>query len=242
MSKFIANFVTESDGTFSLTTIGKILCGAVSLILFLVLFFIFSKKKNADAAEQADNRPAQKSIFTLKQLVFSAVSLALAYALSFVKIIHMPWGGSVTLFSMFFVTLIGYWYGPKIGLVSGFAYGILQFLQGGTGYIVSILQLCLDYFVAFGALGLSGFFSKKKHGMITGYLVAIIVRAAIHSIGGYIFWMEYMPDNFPKTLAIVYPICYNYSYILLEGILTVVVLCLPSVKSCFARLKAIATE
>lgn len=242
MSNFISKFITESDGAFSLTGWGKVLCGIVALIIFLLLSVLFSRKKKSEHTDVPAEKKQSASLFTLKQLVFSAVALALAYVLSFVKIVHMPWGGSITLFSMFFVTLIGYWYGPKIGLVSAFAYGVLQFLQGGTGYIVSLLQLALDYFVAFGMLGLSGFFSKRKHGLITGYIVGILGRGAMHSIGGYIFWMEYMPDSFPKTLSLIYPVCYNYAYILAEGVLTVVVLSLPAVKSCFARLKQIAVE
>lgn len=243
MSKFMSYFVTEGDDGFALTTSGKIVCGVVTLVLFLLLFLLFNKKKNTSNAEVSDNKPQNKSLFTIKQLAFSSLALAIAYVLSYFKIgIDWLWGGSATLFSMFFVTVIGYWYGPKIGLVSAFAYGILQFLQGGAGAIVSILQLCLDYFVAFGALGLSGFFSNKKHGLVIGYIVAILARGAIHSIGGYLFWMDYMPDNFPKTLAVVYPICYNYAYILLEGILTVALLCLPPVKTCFARLKKMALE
>ena len=46
---------------------------------------------------------------------FSAAALALGFITSYVKIIDMPWGGSVTLCSMLFITLIGYWYGPKVG-------------------------------------------------------------------------------------------------------------------------------
>ena len=138
--------------------------------------------------------------------------------------------------------MIGYWYGPKIGISCAFAYGIMQFLQGGGTYILSPLQACLDYFFAFAALGVSGFFYKKKNGLVIGYIVAILARGLFHTIGGYIYWMDYMPDNFPSSLAIVYPILYNYAYILLEGVVTIIVIMLPPVKKAFAYAKRIATE
>lgn len=154
----------------------------------------------------------------------------------------MPWGGSVTLCSMLFVVLIGYWYGPRIGLTAGFAYGLLQFVQDGGSYILSPLQACLDYILAFAALGLSGLFCKKANGLVKGYLFAILVRGLLHTIGGYLYWMDYMPENFPKSLAVVYPIAYNYAYILGEGFITIVILTLPPVKNAMTRVKKLAIE
>lgn len=104
------------------------------------------------------------------------------------------------------------------------------------------LQACMDYILAFAALGLSGFFYKKSNGLLKGYLVAIFVRGIFHSIGGYLYWMDYMPDSFPKSLSSIYPIAYNYSYILVEGVATVVILLLPPVKSAMARVKTLAQD
>ncbi|MCR5501430.1 MAG: energy-coupled thiamine transporter ThiT [Lachnospiraceae bacterium] len=193
-------------------------------------------RRGADG-KTADGTP---SAFTPGQLVFSAVSLALAFALSFVKIFHMPWGGSVTLCSMFFVVIIGYWYGPKIGLTAAFAYGLLQFVQGGGGYILTLMQVAFDYVLAFAALGVSGFFYKKKNGLLIGYIVAILLRGAFHAAGGYLYWMEYMPEEFPKQLSAIYPIVYNYSFILLEGVLTVIILLLPPVSRAIAYVTRMA--
>ncbi|MBR6303845.1 MAG: proton-coupled thiamine transporter YuaJ, partial [Lachnospiraceae bacterium] len=55
--------------------------------------------------------------FSSKTLAFAGIALALAFATSFVKL-EMPMGGSVTLFSMFFITYIGYVYGINVGLVT----------------------------------------------------------------------------------------------------------------------------
>ena len=64
-------------------------------------------------------------------------------------------GGSVTLCSMLFITLIGYWYGLRVGILTGVAYGILQLVI--DPYILSLPQMIVDYPLAFGALGMSGY-------------------------------------------------------------------------------------
>ena len=112
--------------------------------------------------------------FSTRQLVFSSVAMALAIVTSMLKIFELPLGGSVTLFSMLFIVLIGYWYGPKAGLMTGFAYGLLQFVLDPVFY--SIPQMIVDYPLAFGALGLSGFFSEKKYGLFLGYITGILGR------------------------------------------------------------------
>ena len=102
--------------------------------------------------------------------------------------------------------------------------------------MLSPMQVGLDYLFAFTALGASGFFKGKKNGLIIGYIVAILLRGLLHSIGGYLYWMDYMPEEFPKALAFAYPVIYNYSYILIEGFLTVIILLLPPVKKALQRL------
>lgn len=226
-------FFQQEDGFYSLKAAGMIALIVIIALLVVLTALIKNKEESKDTSPK---------MFSTKQLVFSAVALALGFAASYIKIIDMPWGGSVTLCSMLFITLIGYWYGPKIGLSAGFAYGILQFVQGGGSYILSPLQACLDYILAFAALGLSGFFYKKANGLIKGYLFAIFIRGVFHSIGGYLYWMDYMPENFPSSLASIYPIAYNYSYILVEGFITIVILMLPPVKKAMARVKNMATE
>jgi len=136
---------------------------------------------------------------------------------------------------MLFICLIGYWYGNKIGLITGFAYGILQFIQ--EPYFLNVFQMCCDYLFAFVALGLAGTFAGKKHGLIKGYLLAVFVRGVFHSIGGYLFWMSYMPDNFPKSISAIYPIVYNYSFLGVEAMLTIVVLSIPSVQKALENIK-----
>ena len=115
-------FLNQEDGYYSLTTAG--VAAFLVILAALLLLTAFFRKKESNEARTG-------KVFSARQLVFSAAALALGFITSYVKIIDMPWGGSVTLCSMLFITLIGYWYGPKVGLTAGFAYGILLFLQGG---------------------------------------------------------------------------------------------------------------
>ena len=232
----MSNFINTEDGYFSLTQTGTICIGV--LIVLLIVISAFLKKK----PDEGEHEKKEKKEFSARQIVFCAAALALGFATSYIKVFSMPFGGSVTLCSMLFVVLIGYWYGPKVGLLSGFAYGLLEFAQDGGSYILSPLQACMDYIFAFAALGLSGFFYQKKNGLVKGYIVAILVRGLFHSIGGYLYWMDYMPDNFPKSLSAIYQIVYNYSYILAEGVLTLIVISLPSVKKALARVRMMAQE
>lgn len=217
-------FVNAEGG---LTTAGYVVTVVAGIILFLAAWFL------------AGRRSAEKKM-SAKQLVFCGVAIALAYITSYIKIFNMPWGGSITLCSMLFIVLVANWYGVGTGLFVGLAYGILQFIQ--EPYVLSFFQVCCDYIFAFAALGLAGVFAKSNHGLLKGYILAVVARGAFHALGGYLYWMDYMPDNFPKSLTAVYPILYNYSYLLVEGVITVIVISIPAVAKGLARVKKMAVE
>ena len=175
------------------------------------------------------DRGGKERGFAPRQLAYCAMAVALAYVTSFIKLFKLPYGGSVTLMSMLFIVLVANWYGVKTGILVGFAYGLLQFLQ--EPYVLSVFQVCCDYVLAFAALGLAGLFRNKgKNGLLAGYITAVLARGFFHSLGGYLYWMDYMPENFPQSLAALYPIIYHYSYLLAEGLVTVVVLKVPAVE------------
>ena len=219
------DFLVNAEG--GLTTAGYAVCIVIGVALFIAAL-IFA------------GRVSEKKRMGTKQLVFCAMAMAIAFITSYIKIFNMPWGGSVTLCSMLFIVLVGNWYGPKTGVLVGLVYGILQFIQ--EPYVLSFFQVCCDYILAFAALGVAGFFAKSKNGLIKGYIAAVIARGAFHALGGYLYWMDYMPENFPKALSSVYPILYNYSYLLAEGVITVIIICIPAVAKGLNRVKRIALE
>lgn len=163
--------------------------------------------------------------FSTQQLVFSGVAVALAMVTSTIRVVKMPMGGSVTLFSMLFIVLIGYWYGAKAGLMTGFAYGLLQFIIDPVFY--SIPQMIVDYPLAFGALGLSGFFTNKKNGLQIGYTVAVFGRFIFAFLSGLLFFASYAEGS--GKSAPVYSLLYNGTYLAPEGIATLILISLPPV-------------
>ena len=223
-------FILQEDGYFAVTKAGYIALIAVMVILIAVAAVVIGRKQKTGK-------------ITAKKLAVAGITLALGVATSYLEIIKLPWGGSVTLFSMFFICYIGYLYGVGVGFMAAFAYSLLQFVQGGGTYILSPFQACCDYFLAFTALGISSFWYKKKYtGMMVGYIVAILVRGLFHTIGGYLYWMDYMPEEFPQQIAFLYPICYNYLYILIEGAITVAVMWIPPVRKGLMQVQKIAWE
>ena len=186
------------------------------------------------------DRTEKNRTFSARRLAYCAMAVALAYVTSFIKPFELPYGGSVTLLSMLFIVLVGNWYGVKTGVLVGFAYGVLQFLQ--EPYFLSLFQVCCDYVLAFAALGLSGLFRKRKNGLLIGYIAAVLARGFFHSLGGYLYWMDYMPENFPQSLRTLYPIIYNYSYLLAEGVITVIIIRLPAVSNALERIRKSAVR
>lgn len=222
---FFINHVEDGD-YYELAKPGYIAIVVIMLLALLIAALVVSNKQKTER-------------FSSKTLAFAGISLALAFGTSFIKF-EMPMGGSVTLFSMFFITFIGYVYGVNVGFIVAFAYSLLQFIQSGGTYFLTPFQTCCDYFFAFTALGIAGFWYKKKNGLLIGYIVACICRGLFHTVGGYMYWMDYMPEWFPKTLTNVYSICYNYSYILAEMIATIIVINIPPVKKAIAMITNMA--
>ena len=226
MSHFFA-FPTE-ENTFQLTVPGIITVAVLILLLIAAAILLRPGKESTSKAKTAT-----------KQLVFSGVAMALAMVASEIKFARLPFGGSVTLFSMLFVVLIGYWYGAKAGLLTGFAYGLLQFVLDPVFY--SPWQMIIDYPLAFGALGLSGFFSNKKNGLLTGYIVGVLGRYVFAILSGAIFFAAYAPVQTPVGI-LTYNLGYNASYLAPEAIVTIILLAIPAVRNALVKVKKLAAE
>ena len=220
----ISLFVNSEGG---LTTTGYVLSIGVMVVCVL-------------AGLALSDRTEKNRTFSARRLAYCAMAVALAYVTSFIKPFELPYGGSVTLLSMLFIVRVGNWYGVKTGVLVGLAYGVLQFLQ--EPYFLSLFQVCCDYVLAFAALGLSGLFRKRKNGLLIGYIAAVLARGFFHSLGGYLYWMDYMPENFPQSLRALYPIIYNYIYLRAEGVITVIIIRLPAVSNALERIRKSAVR
>ena len=219
---YLANIFAKYNkdaGSYDLTTVGK---GSiiVLMILALVVAAYFIGKRDIK--------------ISTKQLTVSAVFIALAFVASNMKLFKMPMGGSITLFSMMFICLIGYWYGFGAGILAGVTYGLLQLIV--DPYIITLPQLLTDYPLAFGALGLSGIghhIDKKTEstvfefgGLQIGYILGVLGRYAFSVVSGVVFFAEYAPKG---QSPLVYSLTYNISYLGVEGIITLILISLAPV-------------
>lgn len=212
------------DGSVRLTTTGIFIVVAVIAVLLIV------------AAIMRQRKTEKKTVLTTKQLVYSAVAIALAMVCSMIKLFEMPMGGSVTMLSMLFIVLIAYWYGSYAGLMTAVAYGLVQFVMEPIFY--TIPQMLLDYPLAFGALGLAGFFSNKKWGLQIGYVVGVLGRFVFATISGVVFFGSYAPEGMSP---LVYSVGYQASYLLPEAIVTLIIITIPPVAKALTKVKTMAT-
>ncbi len=226
MSKFFAIQTKNSwdEDVFQLTTGGIITIVVLIVALIAIALFVHNRKDS--------------QVRSTKQLVFSAVAMALGIVTSMIKFFDLPMGGSITLFSMLFIVLIGYWYGPVSGIMTAVAYGLLQFVIDPVFY--SIPQLLVDYPLAFGALGLSGFFQNSKHGLIKGYIVGVLGRYVFAFLSGLLFFAAYAEGT--GMSAPVYSLAYNGFYLIPEAIVTLIVIAIPAVDKALKHVKKMACE
>lgn len=214
----LATKIVSEDGiSYNLTPLGYVVLIAVVIVVLAVGFIVKDKKTHS-----------------VKRLVTSAMAIALATLTSFITIFKMPMGGSVTLFSMLFIVLIGYWYGISAGMTASIAYGVLQLIV--NPYIISLPQMFLDYIFAFGALGLSGIFANSKNGLVKGYIAGIAGRFFFSFLSGWIFFAVYTPEFFNSAVL------YSLAYIGAEGIITIIVIMLPPVKKAILYVKQTSNE
>ena len=117
--------------------------------------------------------------WSTRMIANAALCIALGFILSYIKLYEMPQGGSVTLASMLPVFMFAYAYGVGPGMAVGFAYGLLQFVQGG--WFVHPMQFLLDYPLCFAMLGLAGIARKlpDSWGMIPG--IDVYKRQIVYS-------------------------------------------------------------
>ena len=167
-------------------------------------------------------------------LVECAILVAMAFVLSLIKIIDMPFGGSVTAASMAPVIVAGYRHGLKWGILTGFTYSLLQLLMGinnlqyATSAMAFIAILLLDYIVAFTVLGLLGIFKRNKHQtgvLVIGAFVLCFIRFICHFITGCTVWAGV---SIPSADGALYSLLYNSAYMIPETVVTVYVIALLS--------------
>jgi thiamine transporter len=153
----------------------------------------------------------------VRVLTEAALAIALAFVLGLIKVFQMPMGGSISL-EMIPLILLALRQGPLVGIVAGAAYGLLDLAI--EPFIVHPVQVLLDYPLAFGALGLAGFFQPTVRGAILGTVVAVLARFICHFISGLVYFASYAPEGWN---VYIYSAAYNAAYLIPSLIVAVVV-------------------
>ncbi len=164
--------------------------------------------------------------FDTKAIAFAGISIALSFALSYIRLFKLPQGGSVTLASLVPLMLFAYIYGPKKGILVGMFYGLLQAVQ--DPYIIHPAQFLLDYPIAFAFIGLAGCLKnvtiapKYPQGkFVLSALIASIGRFLAHVLSGVFAFGAYAHDAGVDNL-LAYSTAYN-SFVFVDIAIAIVV-------------------
>lgn len=171
-----------------------------------------------------------KKIGKIGKTAECAVLIAIAAVLGFVKIIDLPYGGSVTAASMLPIILISYKHGTAWGLASGLIFGVIQQLSGlntlsyATSWQALVAIILLDYIIAYTVTGLGGVFRKKiknqNKAIVCGTVLVCILRYVCHVITGATVWAGI---SIPTASALIYSFGYNATYMIPETVVLIIV-------------------
>jgi len=155
---------------------------------------------------------------TTKILTESVVFIALAGVLYEIPFYQFPNGGRITAASMVPILFIALRRGPKVGIATGIVFGLVALVLDAFAFVVNPVQVMLDYPLAFGALGLAGFFRKDP---LVGVVVGIAGRFVCHFISGLLFFAMYAPQG---ESPVLYSAIYNASYLIPELVMSVILI------------------
>lgn len=201
-SKNIAMIFEQSTSVFALVA-----------MVALILAFAYIKKVKLNTS----------------MMVHIGLMLALTVILHTFRLYHMPQGGSVTLGAMIPLLLIAFRYGPVVGYLAGFTYGLLNLLQ--DPYILHPVQVLFDYPLPYMALGLAGYFKDQ---MLLGAIIGSCGRFICHFISGVVFFASYAP---PGTSPYWYSLVFNATYLLPELMICVLILRVLPVKRLLLQMR-----
>ncbi len=177
----------------------------ITIVGCIILLFVLAKTKKIEFTPQLISR--------------IGIALALATILKILRLYHFPQGGSITLGSMVPILLIAFMYGPQVGCLTGFIYGVITLIM--DPYILHPIQVLFDYPLPFTALGLAGFFKNKKlSARLCGVGLSVFVRFLCHFISGVAFFGTYAPEGMSPW---IYSLSVNGPIIGIEGIICLVI-------------------
>lgn len=172
-----------------------------------------------------------KTRSSVRALVECALMIAVGTVLAQIKILEMPYGGSVTLVSMLPFILVSFRHGVRWGLLTGFVNSLLQMLLGfyapPAGTVLAFAGVVLlDYLLAFTLLGLANAIAAPFHnrmlGVAAGSAAVCFIRFLCSFLSGALLWGSYQSSyEWAQGMSVwLYSLIYNGTYMLPELILT----------------------
>jgi len=162
--------------------------------------------------------------FDTKSITYAGVSIALAFALSYVRILKMPMGGAITLASLLPIMLYSYAFGIRKGVIIGAVYGVLQAIQ--DPWILHPAQFLLDYPVAFAGIGLAGILRSTKLNPRLAFPIGALIAALFRLLSSFlsgVFAFGTFASYYDMTSPYLYSLTYNVTYILPDAALSIIV-------------------
>jgi thiamine transporter len=165
---------------------------------------------------QASKETIKKGGIDTGTIAMVGVTVALAAVLNLMPLFEMPQGGSVSL-EMVPILFLALYRGPKVGIIGGVVYGLVNLAM--KPFIFHPAQVILDYPLAFGLLGLAGFFRPDNALKIAaGTFLGALGRFGAAVLSGAIFFASYAPKGQSPWL---YSMIYNGSYMLPATIIAI---------------------
>ena len=187
-----------SEKTTDIVTWVSIGCIA-ALAIVLTLLCIFGKK------------------YSTREIAYAGRCLALSFALSFIKVSPVQFGGSITLASFVPLLIYSYKFGPVKGTLAGIMLGLFNFIS--DPFILTPLTFILDYALAFASIGLMGFAPKfgklpRSAKVTIGTVLVYVARFIFHLLSGFIYFAENsIWVDLPATNMFVYSFIYQCVYL-----------------------------
>ena len=192
------NWLSRED----VQSVALYIASGLSVALLITLTILLGKK--------------EKREFDAKSITYAAVCIAASFALSFMRLVRLPQGGSITPASLLPLMIYAYMFGVRKGIFAGFTYGLLQALQDPS--ILHPAQFLLDYPIAFSWIGLAGLFSRvqvlRKTPQLQfffGGILAGLGRFCMHFLSGTFAFGVFAPEGTPAAL---YSFLYQAGYVL----------------------------
>ncbi|MBU5488712.1 energy-coupled thiamine transporter ThiT [Clostridium sp. MSJ-8] len=200
ISRFHSYFSNFSEKFQDIYKNPSALIGILALIVLIIALLKFKKIK-----------------ISAPMLARIAIAIAIACVLQILRIFHFPMGGSITLGGMVPLLIISFMYGPEVGMLTGFVYGLLNLFL--DPYILHPVQVLLDYPLPSIAIGLAGYFKEKP---LLGTFIAFLVKFICHFISGVVFFGQYGADYGMNSY--VYSLAVNAPMVFIEAIICMIII------------------